>query len=418
MKNALLMVVATAAAALHTSGSQAQTIIPALYVHQTGFGTMPCVDVGADDPPCSLPSSFAPFLPNVVGGQLSIPWSAVENTTPGVYDWTRVENVIRPWVAAGKKVALTFHSVEENVGADDTGIPATPDYLLNPPAGTAGPVLVNCTAPYQGQNVPLPTVPVYWDPLFRAPWVAFIQQAIQYFANRPEIAYLRFGVGEGDESQLENMTIGNGGQGKNQACTNNWNAADRKVTGSTNVYTHFLANSLNLIDNIGTAAANTSGAPPISGAMNDLGSWETRQQPQPHPYADQLTVEYSKNGMWAGNEGFGNQKYFGDRYSSKFGDIYTWLDPYLGASGVAPPLWYMQTNSPQAQNTFVVLPDLLLSAMNFHIPVFEMYTGDLWVAFDPDNTSGHNPYLGTHPSRQCLSTQVIQVLEGLPIPQC
>jgi hypothetical protein len=390
---------------------------PALYLHQTGFGTMPCRT--ANGPGCPLPPEYSAFLPGIAGAQLSIPWSAVQ-TGRNTLDWTQLENVIRPWVAAGKKVALSFHAVEELAGDDQTGIPATPAFILAPTDGQPAPLNVACTVVANGQKIVLPVVPVYWDPLYSGPWRAFAAAVVQHFANRPEIAYLRFGVGQGDESFIENTTPGNlpVTPVSQNACNNLWTQADQKV-GKHGVFNDHLAQAQALVTYVGSVARATPGAPPLAGSYNDLGTWETQKDPKPHPFADPLAASEAAAGMMTGNEGFGNQSWNGNPYSTKFGGIYSWTDPYFGQTHAAHP-WAttMQTGSPAKRSDYTALPNVLLSAMQFGIGTFEMYEKDLLVTFDPNNVTGKNPYTGPSPSPQCLSTQVLTVLAGHPIPSC
>jgi hypothetical protein len=404
--------------ATHAAGATA----PKIFIHYQKFGAMPCRTIGAGQAGCSLPRDVQVLLPHVAGAQISIPWSAVQNSSASQYDWSQVENVIRPWAAAGKQVALTFHSVDEAVGANGTPLPATPAFLLNPPAGTPGPRLVACHGVANGQSYAMPVVPVYWDPLFSTPWKAFAATAIAHFAHRPEIAYLRFGEGEGDEAMIEVQTtaaVQNPSPTSIAACNSLWTQADTEV-GHQGVFNDMVAYTTSLVAYLGHVAATTPGAPPLTGSYNDMGNFEKGQSPQPSPYADRLAAAEAQAGLAPGNEGFGAQTYGSSHCSSKFGGIYGWTDAWFAQNHVArPAAMYMQTSSPEGQGyNYTIIPCFMQQAMAWHVPYWEMYEKALLAAFDPANASGQNPYTGTSPSRTCLAAQVAAVLQSQPIPSC
>jgi hypothetical protein len=393
---------------------------PALLMHMLGFGKFPCVDVGADDPPCALPAQWSVLLPNIVGPQLSIPWSAVQTDDPQGFDWTRVENAIRPWRNAGKQVAISFHAVEESAGVDQTGIPATPAFILSPAHAGDGPALISCRFTSHGKTYVAPTVPVYWDTRYATPWRAFASAAIAYFAGRSDIAYLRFGEGEGDESMIEvNKTpYGAATQSSINSCNAKWNQIDKTI-GGNGVLADHLAQATALVTLLGQVAAATPGAPPLFGSYNDLGGFQTHAQPQPHPFADPLAAAEAAAGLAPGNEGYGAPQQHSKDETNGFAGIYQWNDPYFGENAMPPPAgMYMQTSAPALRERYTTLPPMLQSAVGYGIGTFEMYPADLFVIFDPTNSSGLNPYDGRNPTPACLSKQSIAALNGAPLPKC
>lgn len=141
--------------------------------------------------------------PTVCGADIVVPWSAIDKG-PGAtprYDWTQLDKWTGPWEAAGKEVNLIVWGVDEQ--PRQTPVPATPAYVLSQVD------TVQCD-----QNTP-PT-PVYWEPGYEDNWKAFVAAVVDHVAGDPHVGYLRFGIGTGGESYVENDLKG--------ACLAQWNA--------------------------------------------------------------------------------------------------------------------------------------------------------------------------------------------------
>ena len=141
--------------------------------------------------------------PTVCGADIVVPWSAIDKG-PGAsprYDWTQLDKWTQPWEEAGKEVNLIVWGVDEQ--PRQTPVPATPAYVLSRVD------TVQCD-----QNTP-PT-PVYWEPGYEDNWKAFVAAVVDHVAGDPHVGYLRFGIGTGGESYVENDLKG--------ACLAQWNA--------------------------------------------------------------------------------------------------------------------------------------------------------------------------------------------------
>ncbi len=141
--------------------------------------------------------------PSVCGADIVVPWSAIDKG-PGAtprYDWAQLNQWTRPWEAAAKEVNLIVWGVDEQ--PRQTPVPATPAYVL------ARVDTIRCS-----QNTP-PT-PVYWEPGYEDNWKAFVTAVVDHVAGDPHIGYLRFGIGTGGESYVENDLKG--------ACLARWDS--------------------------------------------------------------------------------------------------------------------------------------------------------------------------------------------------
>ena len=111
----------------------------------------------------------------IVGLDLGDQWQDIE-TTEGVYDWSTLDTQLAQAEAHGKKVLLGITSGGVNV----------PDWLLaNPNVQTFTFIDPNPHHSTYGQPV---TMPVFWDPIFLAKKIAFIQAAGAHYASHSSIA--------------------------------------------------------------------------------------------------------------------------------------------------------------------------------------------------------------------------------------
>ena len=114
--------------------------------------------------------------PRVVGLDLGDQWPDIE-ATQGVYDWSTLDTQLAQAEAHGKKVLLGIVSGGLNV----------PDWLLAnyPDIQTFTFIDPNPHHSTYGQPV---TIPVFWDPIFLAKKIAFIQAAAARYAAHSSIA--------------------------------------------------------------------------------------------------------------------------------------------------------------------------------------------------------------------------------------
>jgi hypothetical protein len=135
------------------------------------------------------PSDHNPLLvnqPTICGANIFIPWSEVDKG-PGAspqYDFSQIDPMITPWKSAGKKVNLLV----EGIGLS-TKQNVTPDYVLD-----SGVVNVACasTTPY----------PLVWTPDYYTPYEAFIAAVLAKYGNDPDIGYIRVGLSTGAQADV------------------------------------------------------------------------------------------------------------------------------------------------------------------------------------------------------------------------
>ena len=112
----------------------------------------------------------------IAGLDLGDQWQDIE-TTEGVYDWSTLDTELAQAEAHGKKVVLGITSGGLNV----------PDWLLTnyPAIQTFTFIDPNPHHSTYGQPV---TMPIFWDPIFLAKKIAFIQAAAAHYASHSSIA--------------------------------------------------------------------------------------------------------------------------------------------------------------------------------------------------------------------------------------
>jgi len=121
--------------------------------------------------------------PVVCGADVFVEWGEVDrgpDANPR-YDWSSVDEQIKPWVKAGKVVNFIVWTVSYEHQAA-----ASPKYILS-----QGPT-VNC--PHFGD------VPIQWEHQFKDNYKAFMAALVQKYGSNPSVGYIRFGLGGGGET--------------------------------------------------------------------------------------------------------------------------------------------------------------------------------------------------------------------------
>ncbi|HZO45757.1 MAG TPA: hypothetical protein VFB68_07680 [Xanthobacteraceae bacterium] len=123
--------------------------------------------------------------PALCGASAVVSWSDIEKTQ-GSFDFTKVEQSLKPFLDAGLTVNLLFAAAGE--GKQN---PVTPHWVMQEVPKTF------CGGVH---------LPIYWNPKFEAMWSAYMKRAITYFSNespiRDQVGYLRFATGAGAEAVL------------------------------------------------------------------------------------------------------------------------------------------------------------------------------------------------------------------------
>ena len=112
----------------------------------------------------------------IVGLDLGDQWQDIE-TTEGVYDWSTLDTQLAQAEAHGKKVLLGITSGGLNV----------PDWLLTHYPAIQPFTFIDPNPHHSTYGQPV-TMPVFWDPIFLAKKIAFIQAAGAHYAAHSSIA--------------------------------------------------------------------------------------------------------------------------------------------------------------------------------------------------------------------------------------
>lgn len=121
--------------------------------------------------------------PAFCGVSAVVSWSDVEKSQ-GSFDFSKVEQNLKPFTDAGLTVNLLFAAAGEGKVND-----VTPHWVMAevPKTFCGGAAL-----------------PIYWSPQYEADWSAFIRRAITYFSHespiKNQVGYMRFATGAGAEA--------------------------------------------------------------------------------------------------------------------------------------------------------------------------------------------------------------------------
>jgi hypothetical protein len=273
----------------------------------------------------------------ICGAHIVFAWRAIDNGS-GAYDWSSVDNMIKPWISAGKKVGISFVGVDEvfqQEGQSNTTVLATPDYVMKQVD------VINCpaiTRHVMSALKDMPPTPVYWEPGYVQNWKKFIQAAIVKYESNPGVAYLRFGIGAADETFPMTST------GVSPECTAAWSAHGMG-------YQTWLKYAIDLIDYVGLLHPTV----PISFDMNQL-AWQTSNL----QFATAISAEAAKYHFLVGNEGFsGRESDWNALYSTRRQQTQT----------------YAQTLNPAVQQGVYggdIFPSIVQAGQGLGIQVYEI----------------------------------------------
>lgn len=120
--------------------------------------------------------------PYVTGGHMAFQWNRIENTTPGVYNWTLVDTWLQAQAAMGKPTGIAFNSYD---GLCCGGHWLPQWYMQQRPDG-----FVTCSV--NGQNH---IVPKYWSASYLSAWSDFVHAVATRYDNDPRIAWIEISSG-------------------------------------------------------------------------------------------------------------------------------------------------------------------------------------------------------------------------------
>jgi hypothetical protein len=289
--------------------------------------------------------------PTVCGASLSVDWAMVDKgpTSSPQYDFSVPDAAASPWIAAGKTVNFLVK------GEQETGnTPATPAYVLNNP----GLPKISCPG--------APVTPQYWNPIYMGPYQAFISAFLAHYSGKPNIGYIRFGIGTGAESHPQNSW-------ENDPCPSLWTAAGI----SEPVWTNY---STTMVDYMAT---HNPGSTQLMVSINPYALATGSQATEPLAVAQHAA---------AGRVGFGTQNLDAGGYVSPPGvctqsNTVYWCTSFTTYAGQVPLEFQPITASLATQGngtTVTASVDVLLQyGIANRTQIFELYPEEWLVANDP-----------------------------------
>jgi hypothetical protein len=355
------------------------------HVHLTGSAPDPRVAVPsaphglfvlAPGPQSPLGSAVAQYLignPDVCGAAIFVNWQQVDRgpTANPRYDWSSVQSAIAPWEAAGKTVNLIVWGASEG----GTVQRSTPLWVQSQVQ------MINCG----GKTAP---TPVYWQPGYANNWRTFIAATVTQFASDPHIGYLRFGLGTGGEGLASAGT-------KTPSCLAQWNAAGYQ--------TEWPAYMRDLIAFEGSLHATHQ-------LMVAINTFDANPSPQA------VAQEASQNGIGFGMEGLQASDAAAISAGTPCGAS-NWCAVFTQFAGTVP--LHLQTlyqtdpsgapatgSEPAGIVRMGPLPPLLQAGLTVHAQIFELYTQDWLIAFDPQYP-GYTEYHAAYAQAIALAAAVV-----------
>jgi hypothetical protein len=336
-----------------TATSVADTTKTAKSTVTVSTATLPPVSLELIFPPTSpyqaYYSDVQTYLLNnpLVGGvNFWMDWGLYDNgpTANPQYDFSAFDAQIAPWIAAGKKINIIIWAV-----SDTTVNNGTPQYVMN----NLGPSNITTCA---GEKIPN-----YFQAVFQLPYQAFMAQVVQHYGGNGSIGYLRFGLGRGGET-FPGPDFGT--DPCTQTFINNWGWTD--------------TNWINYVTGMMNYEA-TLKSPKQLGVGID--SYDTDVMPDTEAAA---AVSLK---MAFGNQGFELNDVL--KYPHCSVNWCALFDQYAGQVPLELQTIALSdpTNNPPVGSLVTLLP----FALSHHANVFEIYTDDWLLAFDP-NYPGYSTY--------------------------
>jgi hypothetical protein len=285
--------------------------------------------------------------PIVTGAIFSLEWGSADKgpTSNPQYDFSAFDATIAPWIAAGKKVNIVIWAV-----SDAPTNTATPTYVMS---NLGASNITTCN----GEQVPN-----YFQAVFQQPYQAFMAQVVQHYGNNGSIGYLRFGLGRGGETYPgQNFSI-------DLNCfntfVNNWGWTD------TN-WINYLVGMMNYEATLNSPKQLGVGIDSVNSLLM--------------PQTEAATAV--SLGMTFGNEGLQLSDVL--TYPLCVADWCSLFDQYAGQAPLELQTYLASNplNLPPVGSLVTLLP----FAIKRHTTVFELYTDDWLLAFDP-NYPGYSTY--------------------------
>jgi hypothetical protein len=284
------------------------------------------------------PSDYnAIFLtqPTICGANVFVPWSTVDKGPDAgtQYVFSAIDVQIAPWKNAGKKVNLLLDGV--GFGNHQT---VTPGYVL----ASVPTLTCNGATPY----------PEVWTSGYIGPYEGFIRAVIDHYGSDPDIGYIRVGLSVGAQADVTCVPA----------------LQDAGLTES--IFEAYVA----------TVVAFEASIPHTVQLMLATGPYGTGG-----PNGDVTLPDFEAPLAVDAGFGFGNQGLSGQDITSYPHCNANWCVNFDTYAGRVP--LYLQTlaaSDPDGGGIGSLVP-LLPFAMSHHTQIFEIYSQDLGVAYDPAN---------------------------------
>jgi hypothetical protein len=278
------------------------------------------------------------LIPNpvVCGANFYLVWNEIDrgpDANPR-YDFSKVEEQMRPWIKAGKEVNLiswaTGYGGKRRV---------TPDYVFKQVQS------VSCENAGE--------VPVFWEKGFVENYQQFMAAIVQHFGNNSSVGYIRFGLGLGGETFPACMFA-------------------LKSKGFTpERWIKYISDMLDY-------EASLNSPKQLMVGINSLPG------PQNFEVPDAIARRAIKDHIAIGSQGLSVEDARADQAGSAC--AVDWCHMFREASGKVPlELQSVKQSAPDGSGRVGSLVDILPFALKLHTQIFEIYAQDWLVAYDPSN---------------------------------
>jgi hypothetical protein len=274
--------------------------------------------------------------PVVCGANMFLIWNEIDRG-PGAkprYDFSKVEEQIKPWIKAGKEVNLV--SWATGYGGRRR---LTPDYVFKQVQ------TVSCENAGE--------VPVFWEKGFMENYQQFMAAIVQHFGNNSSVGYIRFGLGLGGETF--------------PACM--WAMKSKGFTPER--WKRYLFDMLDY-------EASLNSPKQLMVGINSLPG------PQNFDLPDSVARRAIHNKIAIGSQGLSIEDARADQAGSPC--AVDWCHMFREATGKVPlELQTVKQSNPDGSGRVGSMVEILPFALKLRVQIFEIYVQDWMVAYDPSD---------------------------------
>jgi hypothetical protein len=274
--------------------------------------------------------------PVVCGFNTYLVWNEIDRGPEANprYDFSKVDEQIKPWIKAGKQVNLiswaTGYGGRRRV---------TPDYVFKQVPS------VSCENAGE--------VPVFWEKGFVENYRQFMAAIVQHYGNNSSVGYIRFGLGLGGETFPACM----------YALKNKGFTPER--------WTKYITDMLDY-------EASLNSPKQLMVGINSFGN------PKNIEFADAVARRAVRNKIAIGSQGLSIDDARADQSGSPC--AVDWCRMFREAAGRVPlELQSVKQSDPDGSGRVGSMADLLPFALKLRTQIFEIYIQDWLIAYDPGN---------------------------------